>query len=356
METVAASLFDPIRLRGVTARNRVWVSPMCQYTARDGMPGDWHLVHLGSRAVGGAGLVMAEASAVVPEGRISPADTGIWSDAQAEAWGRIAHFIEEQGAVPAIQLAHAGRKASTAPPWDGGGPVAPDAGGWPVVGPSAVAFSPEHPVPAALDADSISEVVAAFAAGATRSLAAGFRAVEIHMAHGYLLHQFLSPLSNLRDDAWGGSFEGRTRLPIQVVRAVRARWPEELPLLVRVSATDWADGGWDLEQTIELARLLQTEGVDLIDCSSGGLVPHAAIPVAPGFQVPLSAAIRETGIATGAVGLLTAPAQAAQVIATGQADVVLLARQLLRDPYWPLHAARSLGVDVAWPAQYGRAR
>lgn len=352
-----ARLFDPITLRGVTARNRVWVSPMCQYSAVDGMPQDWHLVHLGSRASGGAGLVIAEATAVVPEGRISPADTGLWTDAQAEAWARVNAFVDGQGAVPTVQIAHAGRKASTAPPWDGGGPVGPDAGGWQVVGPSPVAFSEGSPVPRELDEADLAALIVAFADATTRSLDAGFRAVEIHMAHGYLLHEFLSPLSNRRADRWGGGFEGRVRLPLEVTRAVRGRLPDAVPLFVRISATDWVDGGWDLEQSVELARLLRAEGVDLIDVSSGGLVPDARIPVAPGFQVPLAAAIRSgADIPVGAVGLVTAPAQAAQIVSTGQADAVLLARELLRDPYWPLRAARALGTDAPWPRQYLRGR
>jgi len=350
-------LFSPLRLREVTLRNRIVVSPMCQYSARDGLPNDWHLVHLGSRAVGGAGLVLAEATAVAPEGRISPDDTGLWSDAQARAWAPIARFIRAQGCTAGIQLAHAGRKASTGAPWRGGQPVAVDAGGWSPVAPSALPFAEGHPVPHELSAEEISATVGAFRDAARRAEEAGFEVVEIHMAHGYLLHQFLSPLTNRRTDAYGGALENRLRLPLEVAGAVREAFAVERPVFVRLSATDWVDGGWDLEQSVELARRLREAGVDLVDCSSGGLVPHARVPVAPGYQVPFAAAIRErAGIATGAVGLLTEPAQAEAIVAGGQADVALLARQLLRDPYWPLHAAQALGAPAAWPVQYLRAR
>lgn len=350
-------LFDPVTFREVTCRNRAFVSPMCQYSCVDGVPTDWHLVHLGSRAVGGAGLVMAEASAVLPEGRISPADAGIWNDAQAEAWAPIARFLQQQGAVAALQLAHAGRKASTAVPWQGGAPVPPDQGGWQPVAPSALPFSPRHPTPTELDEAGIQRVIQAFTDAAQRSLHAGFQVVEVHAAHGYLLHSFLSPLSNHRTDAWGGDLAGRMRLVIEVVRAVRRVWPERLPLFLRVSATDWAEGGWDLDSTIELARKVAPEGVDLVDVSSAGLLYDKIPPATPGFQVPFAAAIRrQAGLATGAVGLIHAPAQADQIVATGQADVVLLARELLRDPYWPLHAARALKAEIAWPNQYLRAK
>lgn len=350
-------LFTPLRLRGVELRNRVAVSPMCQYSAVDGRAEPWHLVHLGSRAVGGAGLLIAEATAVLPEGRISPADLGLWSDPHAAALAPIAAFIESQGAVAGIQLAHAGRKASTAPPWSGGGPVAADDGGWTPVAPSPLPFAPGHPEPAELGTAAIDAVVEAFAAAAGRAARAGFRVVELHMAHGYLLHEFLSPLTNRRNDAWGGSLENRMRLPLAVARAVRAAWPEELPLFARLSVTDWVEGGWDLPSSIVLASRLRELGVDLVDCSSGGLVPQARIPTGPGYQVPFAAAIRrEAGIATGAVGLITAPEQAEQIVATGEADLVLLARELLRDPYWPLHAARALGAETAWPSQYLRAK
>ncbi|AXQ30189.1 NADH:flavin oxidoreductase/NADH oxidase [Solimonas sp. K1W22B-7] len=352
-------LFESFRLREVELRNRIAVSPMCQYSAQDGAPTNWHLVHLGSRAIGGAGLVIAEASAVLPEGRISPADAGIWNDRHVEAWAPIARFIAEAGAVPAIQLAHAGRKASTDLPWQGGKPLAPQDGGWsPIVGPSALAFEEGSATPQALDAAGIRTVVAGFRAAAARALAAGFRMVEIHAAHGYLLHAFLSPLSNQRTDEYGGSLDNRTRLLREVVAAIREVWPERLPLLLRISATDWAEsGGWDIEQSVELARQVKPLGVDLVDVSSGGTLPTAArIPVGPGFQVPFAARIRrEAGIATAAVGGIVDPAQAQQIVHNGEADMVLLARQMLRDPYWPYHAAKALRAEVAAPKQYGRA-
>ena len=352
-----SALFQPLRLREVTLRNRIAVSPMCQYSAREGVPNEWHLVHLGARAVGGAGLVIAEASAVSPEGRISPDDTGIWSDAHAAAWAPISRFVAEQGAVPGIQLAHAGRKASTDAPWRGGRPVGADGRGWRPVGPSPLPFADGYPVPDELTADEVEAVVGAFRDAARRADEAGFQVVEIHMAHGYLLHQFLSPLTNRRTDEYGGVLDNRLRLPLAVARAVREAFPVERPVFARVSATDWVEGGWDLEQSIVLARELRERGVDLVDCSSGGAVPDAKVPLAPGYQVPFAAAIRErAGVATGAVGLLTDPAQAEAIVAGGQADLVLLARQMLRDPYWPLHAARALGVDVRWPDQYLRAR
>jgi 2,4-dienoyl-CoA reductase-like NADH-dependent reductase (Old Yellow Enzyme family) len=330
---------------------------MCQYSADDGLPNDWHFVHLGSRAVGGAGLVIAEASAVTADGRISPADTGLWSDEQAEAWARIARFVSEQGAVAGVQLAHAGRKASTEVPWRGGRPVAGAEGGWQPVAPSPLPFAPGYPVPRELAIDEIERVVGAFRDAARRAEQAGFALVEIHMAHGYLLHQFLSPLSNQRSDEYGGSLENRMRLPLAVAAAVREAFPVERPVLARLSATDWMEGGWDLEQSIELARALGERGVDLVDCSSGGTSPDARVPLGPGYQVDFAAAIRKrAGIATGAVGLITEPAQAEAIVASGQADIVLFARQMLRDPYWPLRAARTLGVELAWPNQYLRAR
>ena len=352
-----SALFQPLRLRETTLRSRIAVSPMCQYSAREGRPTDWHLVHLGSRAVGGAGLVIAEACAVLPEGRITPDDTGLWSDAHAEAWAPITRFIADQGAVPAVQLAHAGRKASTEAPWHGGGPAGEGARGWRPVGPSPLPFAEGYPVPRELSTDGITAVVGAFRDAARRAERAGFEVVEIHMAHGYLLHQFLSPLTNRRTDEYGGSLENRMRLPLEVARAVREAFPVERPILARISATDWVEGGWDLEQSVALARALRETGVDLVDCSSGGLVPHAKVPLAPGYQVPFAEAIRErAGVMTGAVGLITEPAQAEAIVAGGKADLVLLARQLLRDPYWPLHAAQALGVEVPWPNQYLRAR
>jgi 2,4-dienoyl-CoA reductase-like NADH-dependent reductase (Old Yellow Enzyme family) len=352
-----SKLFSRFKLRELEFKNRIFVSPMCQYSAHDGIADTWHMVHLGSRAVGGAGLVMVEATAVVPEGRISPHDMGIWSDRHAEALAPIAHFIREQGAVPAIQLAHAGRKASTDAPWLSRGALVPENGGWQVVAPSAVPFSPNSPLPRELAAAELDGIVAAFVSAAKRSLAAGFEVAEIHMAHGYLLHQFLSPLSNRRNDVYGGSLENRARLPLQVAQAVREVWPQNLPFFVRISATDWVEGGWDLAQSLQLCRWLKDAGVDLIDCSSGGMTPDARIPAGPGFQTPFAAAIRkELGIAVGAVGLITAPEQAEQIVATGSADVVFLARELLRDPYWPLHAAHELGAEVKWPVQYERAK
>lgn len=350
-------LFEPLTLRGITFRNRVFVSPMCQYSSVAGLPNDWHQVHLGSRAVGGAGLVLAEATAVVPEGRISTADTGLWNDAQAQAFRPITRFIREQGAVPGVQLAHAGRKASTQVPWVGVGAVEPADGGWSPVAPSAVPFATGYPQPQALTIAAIDLLVEQWVAAARRAHDAGFEVIELHMAHGYLAHQFLSPLSNQRTDEYGGALENRMRFPLQVAAAVRAEWPEDLPLFVRISATDWTDGGWDVEQSVRLCRELREIGADLIDCSSGGNVAAAKIPVAPGYQVPFAERIRaEAGIATAAVGLITDPVQANDIVAGGRADAVLLARQLLRDPYWPLHAARALGVDVPWPNQYQRAK
>ena len=352
-----AGLFSSLTLRGLSFRNRIFVSPMCQYSSPDGVATDWHRVHLGSRAVGGAALVFTEATAVSPEGRITPSCLGIWSDAQVEALRPITRFLREQGAAPGVQLAHAGRKGSTDVPWAGGRPLAPSAGGWSTLAPSALPFSPAFPPPRPLDAEGIESVVRQFAVATRRALAAGFEVLGLHMAHGYLLHEFLSPLSNHRDDQYGGSFDNRVRLPLRVAHTVRALWPPELPMFVRLSATDWVEGGWDLDQSIRLARLLRDIGIDLIDCSSGGLTPDARVPAAPGFQVPFAAAIRrEAGIATGAVGLITEPMQAEQIVTSGQADAVLLARQLLRDPYWPLHAAKALGVDVPWPNAYLRAK
>ena len=352
-----SQLFTALKIGDVSFRNRIFVSPMCQYSAHDGMPNDWHLVHLGSRAVGGAGMVMVEATAVRPEGRISLGDTGIWSDTHAEAFARITRFIQAQGAVPAIQLAHAGRKASTDLPWHGGQPLATAAGGWIPLAPSAIPFADNFPPPYELSATELDELVAAFVAAAQRALEAGFQCIELHLAHGYLLHEFLSPLANQRDDDYGGSLENRMRLPMRVASAVRELWPANLPLLVRISATDWVDGGWDLDQSMELCRCLKDIGVDLIDCSSGGMVPNAVIPAGPGFQTAFAERIRqEVGIATAAVGLITAPEQAEHILRTGQADAVFLARELLRDPYWPLHAAKVLRTDVIWPVQYERAK
>ena len=351
------SLFSPFKIRNEIFRNRIGVSPMCQYSSPDGFASDWHLVHLGSRAVGGAGLVMAEATAVAPDGRISPQDLGIWKDAHVEALARCVRFVHEHGAVAGIQLAHAGRKASAPPPWDERPVLSEGEGGWrPVLAPSAIPFGPESAIPQALSVRQIGEIVSSFAQAARRSLEAGFRVVEIHAAHGYLLHEFLSPLSNQRLDEYGGSFDNRTRIVREVVEAVRSVWPDDRPLFVRISATDWADGGWDLDQSVELARQLKPLGVDLIDCSSGALLPGVKIPVAPGYQVPFAERIRrEAGIATAAVGLICEATQADEIIRRGQADVVLLARQMLRDPYWPQRSARQLGVALPCPIQYRRA-
>jgi len=349
-------LFDSLTLGAVQLKNRIFVSPMCQYSANEGHPTAWHLVHLGSRAVGGAALVLTEATAVEARGRISPADSGIWLDSQADAWAPIARFIAEQGAVAGMQLAHAGRKGSTAVPWKGGKEVVADQGGWPTLAPSAVAFAEGYPTPAAMTVADIDTVVSAFAAGARRAHAAGFRVLEIHAAHGYLIHEFLSPLSNQRQDAYGGSFENRIRLAHRVVAAVRDAVPAGTALLLRISATDWTEGGWDLEQSSALVESLKGEGIDLVDVSSGGNVASATVPVGPGYQTPFAAAIRQrTGVPTGAVGMLVAPAQADHVVRTGQADAVLLARELLRDPYWPRRAAQELGVKIAGPVQYTRA-
>ena len=350
-------LFSPLQVRGLTLPNRIAVSPMCQYSCADGFATDWHLVHLGSRAVGGAGLVVMEATAVSPEGRISPQDHGIWLDAHIPKLRQITDFIHSQGARAGVQLAHAGRKASTQRPWDGDGVASVSEGGWAnVVAPSAIPFLDTYPMPVALDAAGIAKVVEDFAAAAHRAKLAGFDVVEIHSAHGYLLHEFLSPLSNRRTDEYGGPFENRIGVLLDVVAAARSAWPPDSPLFVRISATDWADGGWDADQSVALARILKDRAVDLIDCSSGGLVPHVKTPLAPGYQVPFAERIRsEAGIPTGAVGMITDAAQADAIIQNGQADIVLLAREMLRDPYWPMHAAAALGHQVAWPVQYLRA-
>ena len=350
-------LFDPLTIRSQSFANRVFVSPMCEYSSDDGFANDWHLVHLGGRAVGGAGLVLTEATAVTAEGRISPQDLGIWKDEHLDFLSRIVRFVHGQGSVAGMQLAHAGRKASTFRPWSGNGAIPVAEGGWTdVLAPSAVPFADNYPQPQALTLEGIARVTNAFVAAAERAHAAGFRVIELHAAHGYLLHEFLSPLSNQRADQYGGSFENRTRLVREVVTAVRGVWPEDLPLFVRISATDWVEGGWDIEQSVELARLLKPLGVDFIDCSSGGNAAKATIPVGPGYQAPFAERIRrDAGILTGAVGLITEPSQAEQIVSSGQADAVLLARELLRDPYFPLRAARELGQDITWPAQYLRA-
>ncbi len=352
-----SSLFTPFTLKSVTLLNRIGVSPMCMYSSREGLLNDWHLVHLGARATGGAGLVIVEATAVAPEGRITPLDAGLWDEAQVEPLARINRFLKSQGAVPGIQLGHAGRKASAAVPWEGGDHLEDAEGGWLPIAPSAEAFGDGlRRVPRAMSVADIARVQREFAAAARRALAAGCEWLEVHAAHGYLGHQFLSPLSNRRTDGYGGSFDNRIRFLLETIRAVRAVWPEQLPLTVRLSCTDWVEGGWDIGQSVALSLRLKDEGVDLVDCSSGGAVPAAKIPVGPGYQVPLAARIRrEAGIPTAAVGMITEPAQAEEIIASGQADVVLLARELLRDPYWPRRAARALGGGLFAPQQYGRA-
>lgn len=349
-------LLTPLTIRGVTLRNRIVMSPMCQYVARGGMADDWHLVHLGSRAAGGVALVIVEATAVTADGRITPGDLGIWSDAHVEPLARIVRFVHSQGAVAGIQLAHAGRKASCDVPWNGGAGLGASAGGWTVVAPSALSFDETSPMPTELDADGIDGIVAAFAAATKRALAAGFRVLEVHAAHGYLLHQFLSPLSNRRTDEYGGSLENRMRLPLEVADAVRRLTPAELPVFVRISATDWVDGGWDIDQSVTFAARLKERGIDAIDVSSGGLVPVARIPVAKGYQVPFARRIRaEVGILTAAVGLITEATHANEIVTGGDADLVLIARELLREPYWALKAEQALDAEPTWPISYGYA-
>ena len=354
--TTMSHLFEPLDQRGVTFRNRIAVSPMCQYSSVDGFANDWHLVHLVSRAVGGAGLVMTEAAAVEPEGRISPQDLGMWQDGHIEMLARIVELIHRNGAVAGIQLAHAGRKGSTAPPWDGGDVLGESLGGWTSIAPSAIPFAPDSPAPIALSIEDIQKLTASFVKAAQRALEAGFDLIEIHAAHGYLLHEFMSPLSNQRTDDYGGTFENRIRFLCEVVEAVRNVLPDRTPLWVRISATDWVPNGWDIEQSIVLSYKLKSLGVDLIDCSSGAIVPGEKIPTGAGYQTTFADSIRRSvNIATGAVGMITAPAQADHIIRTGQADMVLLARELLRDPYWPMRAAKQLRQSVPAPIQYDRA-
>ena len=351
-----ANLFTPLRIRDVTLPNRIVVSPMCQYSCEDGFANDWHLVHLGSRAVGGAALVMAEATAVEARGRISPWDLGIWKDEHVEPLARIAKFIKQQGAVPGIQLAHAGRKASTDTPWRGSKPLMPSQGGWRAVAPSEIPFDEGYPAPSELVAHEIREIENAFAAAAKRALQAGFEVVELHGAHGYLMHEFFSPLSNRRGDEYGGSFENRIRFVVETVKTVRAVWPERLPVFLRISATDWVEGGWTPDDSVNLARAVKPHGVDLIDCSSGANAPKLKIPLHPGYQVPFAEKVRrEAGILTGAVGLITDPDQADSTIREGKADLVLLAREFLREPYWTIKAAHNLGQEARIPIQYARA-
>ena len=347
------TLFEPCTLRGIVLRNRVAMSPMCTYSSPDGRPTQWHLTHLGARAVGGVGLVMAEAAAVDPIGRISLFDVGFWEDAQIEPWMPIVRFIRDAGAVPGAQIAHAGRKAGTRPPWEGRGPVPAESGGWIPLAPSPIPFSDTHRRPREIAASELPAIAQSWADAARRVLAAGFQVVELHMAHGYLLHQFLSPLSNRRDDAYGGSPANRMRFPLQVAGAVRAVWPDHLPLFARISATDWVPGGWDAEQAVLFCRELKALGVDLVDCSSGGLSPQQQVPLGPGYQVPFAERVRrEARVATGAVGLITEPSQAEEIVRQGRADLILLGRELLRDPYWPLRAASELGQPAPWPRQY----
>ncbi|MFN2336830.1 MAG: NADPH dehydrogenase NamA [Bacteroidales bacterium] len=349
-------LLSPLTVRNVTLKNRIAMSPMCQYTARDGFANDWHLVHLGTRAVGGAGLIIAEATAVVPEGRISPGDLGLWSDEHIKGLKRITEFIHGQGSVAGIQLAHAGRKASCALPREGGKQLDLNSGGWITVAPSAIPFSPGERAPEMLGKAAIMQLITDFREAAVRAHKAGFEVIEIHSAHGYLLQEFLSPISNHRTDEYGGSFENRTRLLLQVTEAVRSVWPEEKPLFVRISSTDWTEGGWTLEESIGLAYLLKNAGVDLVDCSSGGNIFNAKIPTGPGYQVPFAGALRKTGIMTGAVGQITSSKQAEEILREEKADLILMGRELLRNPYFPLQAAKELGEEIQWPEQYLRAK
>jgi len=354
--TSTPHIFTPITFRSVTAKNRIMVSPMCQYSADDGVANDWHFQNLASRAVGGAGIVFTEVAHTEPPGRITPYCLGLWNDAQRDALVRIVRFVKSQGVVAGIQLGHAGRKGSTARPWDGGKPIAPADGGWEIIAPSAIAFGEGYAVPVAMDKAMINESIAQFVANTRRAREAGFDMVEVHAAHGYLIHEFMSPISNRRTDEYGGSFENRIRYLLEVVDAVRSEWPDDKPLFVRISATDWIDGGWDLDSSIKLAQLLKEGGkIDLVDCSSGGLSPQQKITLHPGYQVPFAAAIRSRAqIATGAVGLINSPELAEQIVASGQADVIIMARAMLNDPYWPLHAAKVLKTKIAWPPQYER--
>ena len=352
-----SKLFSSLKIRGTEFKNRIAVSPMCQYSSLDGMPTDWHLIHLGSRAVGGAALVIQEATAVSPEGRISPEDAGIWSDEHTEAYKKITSFIKSQKSISGIQLAHAGRKASTYAPWRGNGEVKIEDGGWQTYAPSSIRFSDSYPLPKEMSKEDIEKVIDDFRNAATRSIEAGFGVIELHFAHGYLVHQFYSPLSNKREDEYGGSLENRCRLAIEIAEAVRSVIPDGIPLFARISSTDWVEGGWDIEQSVKLVRLLKNAGVDLVDCSSGGNVLRAKIPVGPGYQIPFSARIKkDVNILTGGVGLITKPLQAEEIISSGEADMVLLAREMLRDPYWALNAAKELNVDIEYPEQYLRAK
>ncbi|MGC4035302.1 MAG: NADPH dehydrogenase NamA [Chitinophagaceae bacterium] len=352
-----SSLISPITIKDISFRNRIAISPMCQYSSVDGFANDWHLVHLGSRAIGGAGLIIQEATGVSPEGRISPDDMGLWKDEHIEKLKQIVSFIHAHGAIAGIQLAHAGRKASWASPWKGGKQIKQSDGGWQTVAPSAIPFTEGDEPPLALDKVGIKKVIDDFKAATIRAIKVGYKVVEIHAAHGYLINEFLSPLTNHRTDEYGGSFENRIRLLLEVTAAVKENWPENYPLFVRISATDWAEGGWDVQDSIKLSSILKDKGVDLIDCSSAGLVSHVKIPIGPAYQTPFAEQIKkETGILTGAVGLITEAKQAEQIIADGRADIIVIARQSLRDPYFPLHAAKELGAEIEWPSQYLRAK
>ncbi|MBN1959193.1 MAG: NADH:flavin oxidoreductase/NADH oxidase [Desulfuromonadales bacterium] len=352
-----SQLFSPLKLRDLTIPNRIFLSPMCQYSSPDGTPNNWHLIHLGTRAVGGAGLILSEATAVSPRGRISPDDLGLWADEQVKPFSELVRFIKDRGCIAGVQLAHAGRKASVDAPWRGGKPLERSERGWEPCAPSSIPFATTHPVPQELTRADLERIEEDFSQAAIRALKAGFQIAEVHAAHGYLLHQFLSPLSNQRSDEYGGTLDNRMRFPLRIAQAVRKIWPEKLPVFVRISATDWVEGGWDLDQAIIFSEKLSSQGIDLIDCSSGGLVADAIIPAGPGFQVPFAESIRQaTGIKTAAVGLITEPEQAEQIISAGRADAVLLGRELLRNPYWPMQAARQLGADIRWPSQYERAK
>ncbi|MEO8402980.1 MAG: NADPH dehydrogenase NamA [Chitinophagaceae bacterium] len=351
-----STLFSPLTIKDITFKNRLIISPMCQYSSTDGFATDWHLVHLGSRAVGGAALVIQEATAVSVEGRISPGDIGIWKDEHIEKLKTITRFINEHGSVAGVQLAHAGRKASCKVPWEGGKQIKSNEGGWQTVAPSAIPFKEEEEAPVALSKEGIRKVVADFKAAAARAVKAGYKVIEIHAAHGYLINEFLSPLSNQRTDEYGGSFENRTRFLLEIIEAIQTEWPDKLPLFVRISSTDWVEGGWTEDDSVKLAELLKGKGIDLVDCSSGGVSPHQKIPVGPGYQVPFAAKLRKTGILTGAVGLITEPKQAEEILKEGKADLIFIARQSLRDPYFALTAAEELKAKTEWPKQYVRAK
>ncbi len=350
-------LFSPIKIRGIEFKNRIMVSPMCQYSGKDGFADDWHLVHYGSRAVGGAGIIMFEATAVSPEGRISTGDLGLWKEEHIAPLKRIADFIVQQDSIPGIQLAHAGRKASMAEPWDGDKLIPVSEGGWKTLAPSQIAFTEDYDTPDALTSEGIKKVISDFKSASARALKSGFSVIEIHAAHGYLIHEFLSPLSNKRTDKYGGSFDNRIRLLIEIVDAIRSEFPDKYPLFVRLSVTDWAEGGWTTEESVALSKILKIKGVDLIDCSSGGVITGIKIPIVPGYQVPLAETIRkQAGILTGSVGLITKPDQAEKIIADGQADIIVMAREFLRNPYFPLYAANELGYDISYPKQYTRVK